>query len=197
MGSWIPKYVVGIVMPVCMCAWFSGCATAPVTGPASNTFVDRTGEIVVTPPLIEYRNVRTNDFLEAAADDRARVERAVGELVIDQLKANGFTARLLTAEEIVRLHRTANGWALCDEPVAPRLFCLRGRFYVGPGAFWDPMSGAIARGGSRIVLEGRLTSSAESRLVWAQTAQVRESADVSRAALKDTVEVLLKTLKAQ
>lgn len=152
---------------------------------------------MVTPPLIEYRNVRTNDLLEATAEDRARVEGAVGELVIDQLKANGFTARLFTADEIARLQNKANGWALCDEPVALRLFCLRARFYVGPGAFWEPLSGAIARGGSRIVLEGRLTSGAEPRIVWTQTAQVRESTDVSRAMLNDTVEVLLKTLKAQ
>jgi len=185
------------VLSVCFCAWLSGCATAPVAPPAPDTFVDPTGEILITPPLIEYRNVRTNDPLEAAADDRARVEGAAGELVMDQLKANGFTARLVTADEIVRLQSAANGWALCDEPAALRVFCLRGRFYVGPGAFWDPMSGAIARGGSRIVLEGRLTSSAEPRLVWAQTVQVRESTDVSRAMLKDTIEVLLKTLKTK
>ena len=196
MGLWMQTCAAS-VLTLYLCAFFSGCATAPVAAPVPDTFVDRAGEIVVTPPLIEYRNVRTNDSLEAAAEDRARVEDVVRELVIDQLKANGFTTRLVTADEIVRFQNKANGWALCDEPAALRLLCLRGRFYVGPGAFWEPLSGAIARGGSRIVLEGRLTSGAEPRLVWTQTVQVRESTDASRAMLKDTVEVLLKTMKAK
>ena len=185
------------VLLVCLCAWPSGCATAPVAPSAPDTFVDPAADIVVAPLWIEYRNVHTNDSLKVAAEDRTRIEEMVGELVVDQLKANGFTVRLLTAEARMRIPGAGNGWGLCDETWPLRLLCLHGRFYVGPGGSWNPLSGAIQRGGSRLVLEGRLKSAVEPRIVWAQTVQVRESTDVSRSMLKDTVEVLLKTLKAQ
>jgi len=195
MRLWIQKPgVISILGWLCM--GLAGCAT-PVAKPASDTFVDRSVEIVVASPLIEYRDVHTNNPIEATVEDRERVETAVGELVRDQVKANGFAVRFLTADERALLPRDATGWLLCDESAQWRLLCLRGRFYVGPGVFYNPFSGEIKRGGSRLVLEARLLSGADHRLLWAQTAQVRETTGVSRGALKEIVEVLFTTLKAR
>lgn len=196
MKSWSGRGSIGLV-GLFACALFAGCATTTVTRHSTDVVVDTAEAVVVVPPLIEYRDVHTNGPIESNPEDRIRVETALGELVRDQLTASGFTIRVLTADERRRFPVHSTGWTLCDESLPLRLLCIRGRFYVGPGAFYEPFTGGIKRGGSRIVLDARLSSTMDHRSLWAQTAQIRESTDVNRATLKDTVEVLLKTLKVK
>lgn len=152
---------------------------------------------MVAPPLIEYRDVKTNNSQDVEASEQTRLASALLDLVLDKLRANGFSARALLPTELTALPPSATTWALCDATTSFRLVCLRGRFYVGPGFVYEPVFGTLRSSASRIVLEARLVSGAQPHELWEQAVQIRESEHVSREKLTNAVDVLLGTLVAR
>ncbi|WP_295433889.1 hypothetical protein [uncultured Thiodictyon sp.] len=69
--------------------------------------------------------------------------------------------------------------------------------YSGPGGRWDPMSGAIASGGSRIVLECNLYDIQTKKIVWTRASQARASAADLSSNLLVMAPLVLATLEIE
>jgi hypothetical protein len=178
--------------------------------------LEPTVSIVIGPPTIEYRDVESDLPRSVPADHRERLLATIGSLLETALRAKGFAVRLMTPNEVgqLQLERIAGGFfevaRLRKREVAPviqevrdrvrkvfpadSVFSVRIRFYLGPGAFWEPLSGGILSSSERVLFEGRLIAPDQDRVLWEQAVQIRESLDVSESTLKDMVQVLLNTL---
>ena len=210
------QMVVRAVVGLALILSLSACVATPVAQRDVPTSLEPTVGIVIGPPTIEYRDVESDLPRSVSVDHRERVVATIETLLEAELRAKGFAARRMTPDEIgqLQLERTAGGLfevaRLRKQGVAPAIqeardrvrkafpagsiFSVRSRFYLGPGAFWEPMSGQIRSSSERVLFEGRLIAPDQDRVLWEQAVQIRESLNVSESTLKDMVQMLLNTL---
>jgi hypothetical protein len=194
----------------------SACVSTPVAEHHAQTSLEPAKVIVIGPPTIEYRDVESDAARQVLPADRERLATTLDALLERELRAKGLSLRRMTMEEIGRLQLDGITGGLF-EVVRPRrqgaapaiqdarqrmrtlfsggtVFVMRCRFYLGPGAFWEPLSGGILSSSERILLEGLLVEVGQDRVLWQQAVQLRDSTDVSESSLKDMVRTLLNTI---
>ena len=194
----------------------SACVATPVAQHQVQTSLEPTVSLVIGPPTIEYRDVESDAVLQVPATDRDRLAATIGTLLEAEMRAKGLSLRRMAAEEVrqlqlegitggffdvVRLRRQGVAPAIQDARQRMRtlfpdasILAIRCRFYLGPGAFWEPFSGGIRSSSERVLAEGLLVDVGQGRVLWQQAVQLRDSTDVSESALKDMIQTLLNTI---
>lgn len=210
------QVVVIAVVGLAIILSLSACVATPVAQHHAHTSLEPTVSLVIGLPTIEYRDIESDVIRQAPVADRERLAITLGALLEKELQAKGFILRQMTAEEIRQLQLEGIAGGLFEVArvrklgVAPAIqdarqrlrtlfpggtvFVMRCRFYLGPGAFWEPISGQIRSSSERVLFEGRLIALDQDRVLWEQAVQIRDSLDVSESTLKDMVLSLLNTL---
>jgi len=172
-----------------------GCVSSPVESQAPAQPAVHIASLGLLPPLVQIIDASTGNALPAdASGDRALRSELLTSLQ-SELATKPFGAAQvnsvggepsLSDSGLTQLYRSSknNGLRMTDERrkalralAAPAgatdlLFC-RYRMNLGPGGYWDPLSGVIASPSSRAVLECHLYNVHRERSVWRHAAQVR------------------------
>lgn len=199
-----------------LCCALAACATEPVARQHPATLVPRTTKIVLAAPIIEYRDINNGAALNVPQEDHNRICRALTTAVLDEAARKGIEVSGVggaaaicdpspDCNELFRISRMRKTdraehekQALADflkDVNGSQVLFLRSRFYIGPGGFWNPINGAIASAGSRMVLDAHLFSSDMDTPLWQQTVQVRVSPGEGGDHFRETVKLLLETLQ--
>ena len=215
-GKVAPPSFSAPVISLALLLSLSACVATPVAQHQVQTSLEPTVSIVIGPPTIEYRDVESDAVLQVPAADRDRLAATIGALLEAEMRAKGLSLRQMAEEEVrqLQLERIAGGLfevarlrkqgvvtAIQDARQRMRtlfpdasILAVRCRFYLGPGAFWEPFSGGIRSSSERVLAEGLLVDIGQGRVLWQQAVQLRDSTDVSESALKDMVQTLLNTI---
>lgn len=215
-GNVAPPSSSALVFGLALLLSLSACVATPVAQHQVQTSLEPTVSIVIGPPTIEYRDVESDAVLQVPAADRDRLAATIWALLEAEMRAKGLSLRRMAADEVrllqlegvtggffdvVRLRRQGVAPAIQDAQQRMRtlfpdasILAMRCRFYLGPGAFWEPFSGGIRSSSERVLAEGLLVEVGQGRVVWQQAVQLRDSTDVSESSLKGLVQTFLNTI---
>jgi hypothetical protein len=196
----------------------TGCATATVQN-KQNTYLPGLKRVVVAPPLIEYRDIESNNPKEVSQSVHDRICQELISAIRDcfahkSIEVSGMSGSLphtcqpiggtFEVYRITKMDRSTLSERerellsnFLKATGGSHILFVRSRFYIGTGGFWNPFGGQIAAGSSRTVLDAHLFSTDDKKIVWKQTAQVRESPDSDKQYLTTAIAMLLDTLKVK
>jgi|GEM_PF-4061710 len=172
-----------------------GCATTPAVSAPSTNSIPGVTSIVLVPPVIEYIDANTGNFLP----HNDTVDNAVQSAVVSGFRSE-LTARHVTVQELNEIpnvdaktlsadlsdtykkikkqssiltpsQQEQLSW-LGTMTHASHLMFTRCRLHSGPGGYWNPSTGQIASDSSRVVLECHLYDIQNNKAVWTRAAQV-------------------------
>jgi hypothetical protein len=199
---------------------FAGCATTPVVSQRDSGSVSGVTRIVIAPPIVEHIDAATGNILPQDENIIAELRSALSTKVRSELSDKQIATLDLSeipdadlaalSEDLGHTYRTIKrhsteldapqedqlSWIAATAHASHLLFC-RCRLYAGPGGFWDPMSGAIASGSSRIVFESHLYNILDKKVVWTQSAQTRASPDTGISNISTIVPLVFNTLESK
>jgi hypothetical protein len=193
----------------------NACTTSTTIERPKSPVQQNLGMIIIAPPLVDYRNVKNNAVMDVPLEDYVRHCRMLTSAIIDELiiKKKKFRkvddqgntcSTSVNYSEIYRLskipisdrkaheQRQLSEWIENDD--GTHILFTRARFYVGDAGFWNPLTGEIASGNSRLVFDGHLFSRTEGSLVWDSVKQLRISPDSREKFFKMIVRDLLEPL---
>lgn len=199
---------------------FAGCATVPVVSQRNSGSVSGVTRIVIASPIVEHIDAATGNELPQDANIIAELRSVLttnvrSELSDKQIATLDFSeipdADLAALSEglghtylTIKRHSTELDasqqdqllWIAANTHASHLLFC-RCRLYAGPGGFWEPMSGTIASGSSRIVFESHLYNIHDKKVVWTESAQIRASPDTGLSNISTIVPLVFNTLEVK
>jgi len=204
---------------VVSCLLLTECATTPTIQNRQNTYLPGLTRVVLAPPLIEYRDVEGNNPRDVPQSAHDRICQGLTSAICDcfarkRIEVSGMstpsalicqpTGEPLEAYRVTKMDESTLSEReremlsnFLRAAGGSHILFMRSRFYIGPGGFWNPMSGAIAAGTSRMVLDAHLFSTDDKRTVWKQAAQVRVSPETDNQYLATAVAMLLDTLEVK
>jgi hypothetical protein len=198
----------------------AGCATTPVVSQRDPVSVSGVTKIVLASPEVEHIDAATGNRLprdesacaelrsvlaaEVRSELTAKLVAVLDVSEISHVDPEKFSEDLGYAYRTIKRHSTELdtsqqeqlSW-IADTTHASHLLFCRFRLYAGPGGFWDPISGAIASGSSRMVLEGHLYNIHDKKVVWTRSAQIRASPDTGISSISSIVPLVFNTLEVQ
>ena len=210
----------GLILALLATSFFlGGCATTPVLTRSDIVHISGVKKILLAPPIVECIDSYTNNPIElgnrVGEDTRSSIISEVRSVFaskqIDVFQLRDFpmldSQSVEELGDIYRLIRigsfsmTANhqeGLTMIAKTTgASHILFSRCRLYVGPNGYWDPMSGAIASGSSRVVLEALLYSIQDKRIDWSRTSQARTSAKDDGTIVPTMTAKLIATLEVK
>lgn len=176
----------------------------------SQTLPNLNGEnLIIMNPLIEFVDVSTGKVGNAATSVRDSIMAKITDetkIALDNCKI-GF---LVTSQEtqisdsiysslfkrlIIDGHLSdslkALSFPMLTGEIEPaKVLLARCRLHIGSGGSWDPFSGAITSGSSRIVLDYQLFDLAANQVLWSYSAQERKPPTDVKRCLKEMVETI-------
>ena len=213
-------YIRTSISTLALTIFFAGCATTPVVSQRDPVSVSGVTKIVLASPEIEHIDAATGNHLLQDESIIAELRSALATGIRSELSGKQITVLDLSeipdvdhaalSEDLDHTYRTIKRhstelntsqqeqlvWISTTTHASHLLFC-RCRLYTGPDGFWNPMSGAIASGGSRIVLESHLYSMHDKKVIWTQSAQIRASPNTGISNISTIVPLVFNTLEVE
>ena len=216
----LKTYRIKISMAVLACTiLIGGCSTTPVVSKRKPDNISGITKMIVVPPIVECIDANNGNptSLDENTGNEVRLALETGfrsELAKKQVEffemtdlidvdarleedLDGFYRRIKLHSSPIDTHQQDRLSRLTEKTGASHLMFCRCRLHTGPGGYWNPMSGAIASGSSRIVLECHLYDVQNKRVAWTNASQTRASPSEAKSNISGMVPLILETMEVK
>jgi hypothetical protein len=199
----------------------AACASAPVVSQKDSARIAGVHSVFLAPPLVEYIDSATGNRIDKANPAENAVQASLlGELrsglaakhvgatqradfpaleppVVDGLQDVYRRIRLGSPPRAASAPEEDGLSSLAATTGASHVMFCRCRPHVGPGGYWNPITGQMSTDSSRIVLDCHLYDIQERRVVWARSSQIRSPSKDAQSSIPAMTALMLTTLEVR